>query len=172
MRHFQPRPFCIGIGKDMHRLDLGRPLVVGGVRIAHEKGAVGHSDADVLVHALCDALLGALGLGDIGQHFPDTDPNYEGINSLLLLDEVYAKVRAAGYVLGNVDAVIELERPKLAPHFPQIKAVLAKHIEADPSYVSLKATTGEGIGIIGRQEAIAAEVVVLLFYQEARSFSS
>lgn len=152
----------IGLGFDVHRLVEGRPLVVGGVTIPYELGLLGHSDADVLLHALADALLGAAGLGDIGMHFPDTDPRYAGISSMLLLAEVKQKVMAAGWVVSNVDAVIVAQRPKMAPHIPEMKLNIAKVLEVAPEVVNIKATTTEGLGFTGRGEGIAAWAAVTL----------
>ena len=152
----------IGQGYDMHRLVPGRALVLGGVRIPSEKGAEGHSDADVLLHATCDALLGALALGDIGQHFPDTDPKYKGIDSRELLKSVYKKVSDENYQLSNMDATICLEKPKIAAHIDKIRAEIATLLHTDVKNISVKATTGEKIGTIGREEGLSAHVSLLL----------
>jgi 2-C-methyl-D-erythritol 2,4-cyclodiphosphate synthase len=141
-----------GLGIDSHRLVPGRRLVLGGVEIPYELGLAGHSDADVLAHAIADALLGAAGLGDIGQHFPDTDPRFAGADSMVLLAEVVARVRAAGCELVHVDATVMMERPKLAPHREAIRASLAAVVGS----VNVKATTGEGMGFVGRGEGVAA----------------
>ena len=151
-----------GIGYDVHRTVEGRPLMLGGVRVLCAFGLAGHSDADVVLHAVCDALLGAAGLGDIGELFPDTDPAYKDIASRHLLADVLARVRSAGYSVGNVDVIIHVERPKLGEHKPQIKASLAELLELSPDAVGVKATTGEGLGAIGRGEAIACWATVLL----------
>jgi 2-C-methyl-D-erythritol 2,4-cyclodiphosphate synthase len=151
-----------GIGYDLHRTAEGRPLVLGGVRIPCAFGLTGHSDADVVLHALCDALLGAAALGDIGELFPDTDPTYEGADSRRFVAEVLARIRAAGYSVCNVDVVIHAERPKLAKHKPDIKAALAGLLELPANAVSVKATSNEGLGPIGRGEALACWVMVLL----------
>ena len=148
-----------GIGYDCHRLVAGRPLVVGGVRIEHERGAEGHSDADVLTHAIIDALLGACALGDIGEHFPDTDPRYAGADSLELLRAAVAILAAAGFSVVNVDATVLLERPKLIGAREQMRSGLADALAIEPARVSVKATRGEGIGFIGREEGIAALAV-------------
>jgi 2-C-methyl-D-erythritol 2,4-cyclodiphosphate synthase len=148
-----------GIGIDSHRFAAGRRLVLGGVEIPYELGLAGHSDADVLVHAIADALLGAAGLGDIGQHFPDTDEAWRDADSMELLRDVVARVRAAGLVLGNVDATVMLERPKLAPFREAIVASLAAVLGCP---VNLKATTGEGMGFVGRGEGAAALAVATL----------
>ena len=146
----------IGTGYDVHRLVEGRKLIIGGVDIPHEKGLLGHSDADVLLHAICDALLGAAGLGDIGTHFPDTAVQYKGISSLLLLAEVRGLLGRKGYRVNNVDATIVAERPKMAGHIPVMVANIASAIQVDRSAVNVKATTTEGLGFAGRGEGIAA----------------
>lgn len=152
----------IGIGYDVHRLVEGRDLIIGGVKIPHEKGLLGHSDADVLTHALMDAILGALGQGDIGKHFPDTDPAYKGISSIKLLEEVVSKMRAAGYQIGNADVIVIAQRPKLGPHFPAMKEILCSAMGCESDQLNLKATTEEKLGFTGREEGIAAEAVCLL----------
>ena len=152
----------IGHGYDVHRLTEGRRLVLGGVEIPFEKGLMGHSDADVQVHAVMDALLGAAGLGDIGGLFPDTDLAFAGISSLTLLDQVMDRLGAAGFRVGNVDATLLAQRPKLAPHIPQMRAKLAAHLGVDPARVNVKATTEEGLGFTGTGEGIAAHSVCLL----------
>ncbi|MCX6093672.1 MAG: 2-C-methyl-D-erythritol 2,4-cyclodiphosphate synthase [Candidatus Bipolaricaulota bacterium] len=151
-----------GLGIDFHRFVAGRPLVLGGETIPYEKGLLGHSDADVLTHAICDAVLGAAGLGDIGVHFPDTDPAYRGISSLKLLADVRVKLATAGYRVVNVDATVIAERPKLTPHFRAMKHRLADALGIESSYVSLKATTNEGMGAVGRGEGMAAWAVALI----------
>ncbi len=151
-----------GIGYDVHRTVEGRPLMLGGVRVPCAFGLAGHSDADVVLHAVCDALLGAAGLGDIGELFPDTDPAYEDIASRHLLADVLTRVRSAGYSVGNVDVIIHAERPKLGEHKSRIKASLAELLELSPDAVGVKATTSEGLGAIGRGEAIACWATVLL----------
>jgi 2-C-methyl-D-erythritol 2,4-cyclodiphosphate synthase len=152
----------IGTGYDIHRLVSGRKLVLGGVTIPFEKGLLGHSDADVLVHAVCDALLGAAGLGDIGLHFPDTDPKYKDISSLWLLSQTVDLVRRNGYQLQNVDTTIFAEQPKLVPYRSAMLHNLAQTLNVDSSLINVKATTAEGLGIIGKGDAIAAMSVVLL----------
>lgn len=152
----------IGLGEDRHRLCPERPLILGGVEIPHDMGLEGHSDADALCHALSDALLGALGLGDIGRHFPDTDPRFKGADSVKLLREVYAMVRTRGMRLLNADGVITAEAPKLAPHIPAMERNLERALSLPPGTVSVKAKTGEGLGPEGRGEAISVSVVVLL----------
>ena len=152
----------IGEGYDVHRLAEGRKLILGGVEIPYEKGLLGHSDADAALHALADALLGALALGDIGQHFPDSDERWRGADSLMLLRAVYGMVKARGYALGNADLTIMAQRPKLAPHIPLMRARIAAALETAAENVSVKATTEEGLGFTGRGEGIAARAVVLL----------
>lgn len=156
----------IGIGFDIHRFVDGRQLVLGGVDIPYSRGLDGHSDADVLLHALCDALLGALGKGDIGEHFPNTDPAYRNISSMILLEKVYQMVEQAGYVVSNVDAVIQAEEPKLREYKPQMKFHIAYKLAVSEDAVNIKATTMEGLGAIGHKEGIAAFVSVLLVKQE------
>jgi 2-C-methyl-D-erythritol 2,4-cyclodiphosphate synthase len=150
-----------GIGVDSHRLEAGRPLILGGVEIPHEAGLAGHSDADVLAHAIVDALLGAAGLGDIGQLFPDTDPAWAGADSIGLVRDVVGRVEAAGWRVGHVDATVMMERPKLAPHR---EAIAARLLEAlgDSASVNVKATTGERMGFVGRGEGVAALAVATL----------
>lgn len=152
----------IGSGYDVHRLVPDRELILGGVPIPHSLGLLGHSDADVLVHAIMDALLGAAALGDIGQHFPDTDPAYQGISSLRLLERVGELIRARGYRIGNIDATILAERPKVAPHRKAMAANIARALDIPESSVGLKATTTEGLGFTGREEGIAAQAVAIL----------
>lgn len=152
----------VGMGFDVHRLVEGRELWLGGVKIPYELGLLGHSDADVLIHALCDALLGAACLRDIGYHFPDTDPRYKGIDSRKLLVEVMRLVREKGYEFGNADITVCAERPKLNPHVPAMQAELACCIGCDPDCVSIKATTTERLGYTGRGEGIAAYATVLI----------
>jgi 2-C-methyl-D-erythritol 2,4-cyclodiphosphate synthase len=152
----------IGHGYDLHALADGRRLVLGGVEIPHDRGPIAHSDGDVLLHALADALLGAAALGDIGQHFPDTDPAYSGADSRVLLRRVVALVQAAGYAASNVDVTVLAQRPKLAPHRDAMRANIAADLGLDLGAVSVKATTTEGLGPVGRGEAIAAHAVCLL----------
>ena len=154
--------FRIGMGFDVHRLVEGRELWLGGVRIEHTLGLLGHSDADVAIHALCDALLGAANLRDIGYHFPDTDPRYKGIDSRKLLREVTRLIGEQGYVLGNCDITICAERPKVNPHIPAMQEQLAQCMNCDISQVSIKATTTERLGYTGREEGISAYAVALL----------
>ncbi|MCS6860085.1 MAG: 2-C-methyl-D-erythritol 2,4-cyclodiphosphate synthase [Abditibacteriales bacterium] len=152
----------IGIGYDLHRLAEGRQLIVGGVEIPFERGLVGHSDADVLVHALCDALLGAAGQPDIGRLFPDTDPTYRDANSLSLLRQVIVRVRAAGYAIVNVDSVLIAERPKFAPYIPAMCRKLSEVLQIPLESINIKAKTAERLGFLGAGEGIAAYVVALL----------
>ncbi len=154
--------FRIGHGFDVHQLVPGRALIIGGVKIDHPRGLLGHSDADVLLHAICDALLGAAGMGDIGKHFPDSDARYKGIDSRELLRQVAAKIGAAGFVVGNVDATIIAQAPKMAPHISSMAANVAADLGVDASQVNVKATTTEQLGYTGRGEGIAAEAVCLL----------
>jgi 2-C-methyl-D-erythritol 2,4-cyclodiphosphate synthase len=151
-----------GIGYDSHRFAEGRPLVLGGVTIEHERGLAGHSDADVLTHAVIDALLGAAGLDDIGTHFPDSDERYRDADSIVLLREVVARVGAAGYAIVHVDATVMLERPRLGPHREAIRARLAQALGLELPNVNVKATTGEGLGFVGREEGAAALAVATL----------
>lgn len=151
-----------GIGYDVHRLEPGRKLILGGVQIPFEKGLQGHSDADVLLHAVMDALLGAAGLKDIGTYFPDSDPAYEGISSLLLLKKTRELIAGAGYKVGNVDAVIIAQAPKMAAYIDQMRDNIARTLGTDPSCISVKATTTEHLGFAGRGEGIGAEAVCLL----------
>lgn len=152
----------IGHGYDVHRLVEGRDLILGGVKIDFEKGLLGHSDADVLLHAVSDALLGAAGLGDIGRHFPDTDPKYKGADSLVLLASVGEKIKAAGYRVGNLDVTMIAQRPKLAPHIAQMQENIAKALDVDPSRINVKATTEEKLGFTGSGEGMACHAVCLL----------
>ncbi len=152
----------IGQGYDVHRLVEGRKLILGGVTIPYELGLLGHSDADVLVHAVMDALLGAAALGDIGQHFPDTDPQYKGISSIALLKEVGALLEREGYVIENIDATIIAQRPKLAAYRPQMAENMAEALHLQVNQVSVKATTEEGLGFTGSGEGISAQAVALL----------
>ncbi len=161
------RKMRIGQGYDVHKLVEGRELWLCGVKIEHRLGLLGHSDADVATHALCDALLGALALGDIGKHFPDTDPRYKGISSMRLLEHVMQLVRRAGYTLGNADVTIMAQQPKLAPHIEEMRGALAKAMGADINDISVKATTTERLGFEGREEGISSSAVVLLRRHEA-----
>jgi 2-C-methyl-D-erythritol 2,4-cyclodiphosphate synthase len=152
----------IGIGYDVHALAAGRPLVLGGVRVPHDRGLVGHSDADVLTHALVDALLGAAALGTIGEHFPDSDSRLRGVSSLQLLTESARMVERAGWRVVNVDAVVTAEEPRLQPYLRSMAEALAGPLELDPACVGVKATSPEGLGALGRREGISAQAVALL----------
>lgn len=152
----------VGMGYDVHKLTEDRDLILGGVKIPWEKGLIGHSDADVLIHAVMDALLGAAALGDIGKHFPDTDPAYKGISSIRLLTHVMGLLEEKGYSVGNVDAVIIAQKPKMAPHIPQMRKNLAESMGVSETRVNIKATTEEGLGFTGRGEGIASQAVCLL----------
>jgi 2-C-methyl-D-erythritol 2,4-cyclodiphosphate synthase len=152
----------VGNGYDIHRLVTGRPLILGGVEISHTVGLLGHSDADVLTHAIMDAMLGALSLGDIGHYFPPTDPQWEGANSLLLLARVNQFISEKGWKINNIDSVIIAERPKMKPHLDRMKAQLAATLHLDVDQIGIKATTNEQLGPVGREEGIAVHAVVLL----------
>lgn len=155
-------PFRIGQGYDCHALVEGRKLIIGGVDIPHHLGLLGHSDADVLLHAITDAILGAAALGDIGKHFPDTDPEFKGADSRKLLKEAARRVAATGYSIGNIDCTIIAQRPKMAPHIQAMRANIAEDLGVDISQVNVKAKTNEKLGYLGREEGIAAESVALL----------
>ena len=152
----------IGHGFDVHQLVAGRKCIIGGVEIAHDRGLLGHSDADVLLHAICDALLGAAALGDIGKHFPDSDVRYQGIDSRKLLRHVAALIRERGYRIGNIDATIIAQEPRMAPHIPAMVANIADDLSIATGAVNVKATTTEKLGFTGRGEGIAAEAVCLI----------
>ncbi|ELP55704.1 MULTISPECIES: 2-C-methyl-D-erythritol 2,4-cyclodiphosphate synthase [Microcystis] len=152
----------IGNGYDIHRLVTGRPLILGGVEIAHTVGLLGHSDADVLTHAIMDAMLGALSLGDIGHYFPPTDPQWQGANSLKLLEQVNQLIIDKGWQINNIDSVIVAEKPKMKPHLSAMRAKLAETLKINPEQVGIKATTNEQLGPVGREEGIAVYAVVLL----------
>lgn len=157
--------FRVGMGHDVHAFapaGSGRPLILGGVEISGERGLDGHSDADVLLHSICDAVLGALGLGDLGRHFPDRDPRWKGISSLLLLEKVAALMREHGYRLINLDAVVIAESPMIAPHAEAMKATIAAALGATRAEVNIKGTSPEGLGSLGRREGIAAETIALI----------
>jgi 2-C-methyl-D-erythritol 2,4-cyclodiphosphate synthase len=153
----------VGMGYDVHKLTEDRDLILGGVKIPWEKGLLGHSDADVLVHAVMDALLGAAALGDIGQHFPDTDPAYKRISSLKLLEQVTALLVKEGYEIGNIDATIIAQKPKMAPHIQEMRKNMAKAMGIQEHQLNIKATTEEGLGFTGRGEGIASQAVCLLY---------
>jgi 2-C-methyl-D-erythritol 2,4-cyclodiphosphate synthase len=157
--------FRVGHGFDVHQLVPGRALVIGGVKIEHDRGLLGHSDADVLLHAICDALLGAAAMGDIGRHFPDSDARFKGIDSRELLRNVALKIAAAGFSVGNVDATIIAQAPKMAPHIAEMVSNIAADLGVEKSQVNIKATTTEKLGFAGRGEGIAAEAVCLLSAQ-------
>lgn len=154
--------FRIGQGYDVHQLTQGRPLIIGGIQIPYEKGLLGHSDADVLLHAITDACLGAVGLVDIGTHFPDTDPKYKNADSAILLKESWELVKQKGYTLGNLDCTIIAQKPKMAPYIGQMKERIAELLEADIEQINVKATTTEKLGFTGREEGIATLASVLL----------
>lgn len=152
----------IGMGYDVHRLVEDRPLILGGVNIPYEKGLLGHSDADCLVHAIMDSLLGAAAMGDIGKHFPDTDPEYKGADSMLLLEKVKRKIQAENYKVGNIDATIIAQMPKMAPHIQKMRENIAGRLEIDINQVNIKATTEEGLGFTGAGQGIACQSIALL----------
>ncbi|HKK45171.1 MAG TPA: 2-C-methyl-D-erythritol 2,4-cyclodiphosphate synthase [Balneolaceae bacterium] len=152
----------IGYGYDVHRLEEGRPLILGGIKIPSERGLVGHSDADVLLHAISDALLGACALGDIGQHFPDTDEKFENIDSRVLLRNIVDLIAEEGYRIENIDATIVAERPKLAPYIPRMREYIAEDLKVDSKQVSVKATTSEKLGFEGKGKGISARAVALV----------
>ncbi|MBF0425970.1 MAG: 2-C-methyl-D-erythritol 2,4-cyclodiphosphate synthase [Magnetococcales bacterium] len=152
----------VGQGFDVHAWVEGRPLVLGGVTIPHDRGLLGHSDADVLLHAVCDALLGAAGLGDIGHHFPDTDPTYRGIDSALLVEQVMRHLDPAGWRVVNLDVTVLCQKPKLAPYMPEMQRRIATLLRVEPTCINVKATTTERLGFVGRNEGMAAMAVVLL----------
>lgn len=152
----------VGQGFDVHKFEKGRPLIIGGITIPHERGLAGHSDADVLLHTITDAALGAIGEGDIGRHFPDTDAAYLNADSAVLLEKIWALVDERGYRLGNIDCTVIAERPKMSPHIETIRARVAELLQADISQVNVKATTSEKLGFTGREEGIAAMATILL----------
>lgn len=156
-------PFRIGFGYDVHRLQEGYDLWLGGIKVPHHKGAVGHSDADVLIHVICDALLGAANMRNIGYHFSDKDPKYKGIDSKILLREVMKMIREAGYEVGNLDSTVCLQVPKLNPHIPDMKICLAEVMNVAEDAISIKATTSEHIGFVGREEGISAYCTALIY---------
>ncbi len=156
----------VGNGFDVHQFIAGRKLFLGGIEIPSEKGLLGHSDADVLLHALCDALLGALALGDIGIHFPNTDDKYKNIDSKILLKKVYKLVREKGYILGNADVMLLIERPKISPYINQMKKIISGILDAEENQISIKATTSEKLGFVGREEGVASFATVLLMKDE------
>ena len=153
----------VGMGYDVHKLVENRKLILGGVEIQHEKGLLGHSDADVLLHAIMDSILGALALGDIGKHFPDTDEKYKGANSIKLLEHVYNLITEKGYIIGNLDATIIAQAPKMAPHILKMRENIANVLNTDVNNINVKATTEEGLGFTGNKEGISAQSICLLF---------
>ena len=152
----------VGQGSDIHALAVGRKLIIGGVEIPYERGLLGHSDADVLLHAITDALLGAAGLGDIGRHFPDTDERYRGVDSRVLLRAVRELLRERGWRIINVDSTINAQRPKMAPHIPAMVSCIASDLGVSPDYVNVKAKTGERLGFVGREEGISCDAIALI----------
>lgn len=156
-------PFRIGFGYDVHQLVEDRPLIIGGMKIVHNKGALGHSDADVLLHAICDALLGAAGLRDIGFHFPDTSSEFKDINSGILLEKIMKLIENHGWKVGNIDCTIAIQKPKIAPYIAEMQANIEALVKSGPGTVSVKATTTESLGFTGREEGIQAWAVVLLY---------
>ena len=151
-----------GIGFDVHAFAEGRNLIIGGVHIPYEKGLLGHSDADVLLHAICDALLGALALGDIGKHFPDTDPKYKNTDSIELLKNVFALIKSKNYIIGNVDAVVAMQKPKLSPYIEEMRKNISGALESSIEQISVKATTTEKLGYVGREEGVSSMATVML----------
>jgi 2-C-methyl-D-erythritol 2,4-cyclodiphosphate synthase len=156
------KKFRIGTGFDVHRLSEGQKLILGGVEIPHTRGCVGHSDADVLIHAICDAMLGALTLGDIGQHFPDNSDEFKGIDSRILLKKVNALISEEGYQIGNIDSTVVLQKPKIKDYIPKIQEEMASVLQVDVSQISVKVTTTEKLGFEGREEGVSAQAVCLL----------
>ena len=157
-----PTPFRVGMGYDVHKLVAGRDLILGGIKIENDRGLLGHSDADVLIHAICDALLGAANMRDIGYHFPDTSDETLNMDSKIILKKTVELIATKGYIVGNIDATVCAERPKLNPHIPAMQECLAKVIGCDPGAVSIKATTTEHLGFTGREEGISAYAVALI----------
>ncbi len=154
--------FRVGFGFDVHQLKEGHPFYIGGILLESKKGAFGHSDADVLIHAICDALLGAAGLKDIGFYFPNTDPSYKNIDSKKLLKEVVRLIDNEGYTIGNIDSTLTLENPKIGPHIEKMKAVLAETMQIEINQISIKATTNETLGYVGREEGVNAQAIALI----------
>jgi 2-C-methyl-D-erythritol 2,4-cyclodiphosphate synthase len=154
--------FRVGFGFDVHPLVENLPFTLGGIKVSHNKGALGHSDADTLIHAICDALLGAANLGDIGQHFPDTSEEFKGIDSKILLSRTVQLIREKGYSISNIDSTVCLQKPKIKPYVPEMKEILAKTLDISADDISIKATTTEKLGYVGREEGIAAYATVLL----------
>lgn len=158
--------FRVGIGYDVHQLKEGAVFTLGGIQIEHHKGAIGHSDADVLIHAICDALLGAANLADIGTHFPDNDAAYKGIDSKILLKKVGDLIKQKGFTIGNVDCTVCLQQPKIKNYIPQMRLAIANTLQVDENQISIKATTTEKLGFVGREEGVSAHVVTLLTFLE------
>ena len=161
------QPFRIGFGYDVHAFSEGRKLILGGVEIPYEKGLLGHSDADILLHAICDAILGALALGDIGSHFPDTDENYKNDDSRILLEKSYSLIKEKEYKIGNVDCTVVIEKPKLAPYINDMRQVISGLFQCSIDQVSVKATTSEQLGVVGNEEGVKAYAVALLLKEES-----
>ena len=161
------QPFRIGFGYDVHAFSEGRKLILGGVEIPYEKGLLGHSDADILLHAICDAILGALALGDIGSHFPDTDENYKNADSRILLEKSYSLIKEKEYKIGNVDCTVVIEKPKLAPYINDMREVISGLFQCSIDQVSVKATTSEQLGFVGNEEGVKAYAVALLLKEES-----
>ncbi len=159
-------PFRTGFGYDVHAFAFNRKLILGGIEVPFDRGLLGHSDADVLLHAISDALLGAAALGDIGKHFPDTDPNYKDADSKILLSKVYQLIEGKGYILGNIDATIVMQRPKLAPFIDKMREIISSILKADVSQVSVKATTSEKLGFVGQEEGVEAFATVLIISKD------
>ena len=153
----------VGIGYDVHRLGDGLPFYLGGIKITHSKGAIGHSDADVLIHAICDALLGAANMGDIGTHFPDTSDEFKGIDSKILLKRTHQLIKEKGYSIGNIDSVVILENPKIKLFIPEMKKKLEEVLELNKDAISVKATTTEGMSFIGKEKGVAAQAIALIY---------
>lgn len=158
--------FRVGFGFDVHQLVAGRPLILGGICVPHPKGALGHSDADVLVHAICDALLGAAALGDIGMHFPDTSADFKDIDSQILLSKTQILLTRSGFLISNIDATLVLEKPKVAPYIPEMRKNISNILKIPLDRISIKATTNEKMGFVGRQEGVAAHAVSLIYPME------
>jgi 2-C-methyl-D-erythritol 2,4-cyclodiphosphate synthase len=157
-----PKGSRIGYGYDMHPMGPGRKLILGGIEIPHSKGLLGHSDSDVLVHAVCDALLGAMGEGDLGRHYPSSDPKYKGISSLRLLEDVMSRLRSKGYRIGNIDTVIVAQAPRLGPHLAAMQKAMAEVAGIDPGLINVKVKSGEGLDAVGREEGMIAHAVCLI----------
>jgi len=158
--------FRIGFGYDVHAFSVDRKLILGGIEIPHTKGLKGHSDADVLIHAICDAMLGALAMGDIGEHFPDTDPKWKGTDSKIFLEEINKMLADSGYLIANIDSTLVIEKPKIAPHIKKIRERLSGILSINIEQVSVKATTSERLGFVGREEGVAAFATILITSKE------